>query len=169
MKYKVWMSMKVLCECYYCSEEAFCSLLHKYQNSGGNCCFHIQAQVLLKPWYLSTKLHSATSKTTLITQNMTIRMTTYYVCVSHTYSASLTYSHSCTFTHSLICKHVRTHLWHILQTLVPSSLYLLQTCWFTHVQQLYQSGIHQTVGSCPIYSLSKTSFLLHLDTSSRRN
>jgi len=68
--------LKVLCECYYCFEVALCSFVQKYQNSGGNCCFHIQAQVLLKPWHISTKLHSATSKTTVITQNMTIRLIT---------------------------------------------------------------------------------------------
>jgi len=76
------LSLKVLCECYNCFEVALCSFVQKYQNSGGNCCFYIQAQVLLKPWYLSTKLHTATSKTTVISQNMTIRLNLMFV--SHT-------------------------------------------------------------------------------------
>lgn len=70
------LSLEVLCECYYCFEVALCSLVPKYQTSGGNCCFHIQAHILMKPWYLSTKLHSATSRTTVITQNMAIRLIT---------------------------------------------------------------------------------------------
>ena len=61
------LPLKVLCECSHCFEVAMCSFVQKYQNSGGNCCFNSQAQVLLKPWYLPTKLHSATSKTTVIT------------------------------------------------------------------------------------------------------
>lgn len=90
-------------------------------------------------------------------------------CSSLIHNALLTFSHSHTLslTHSFanMCMHTQ----HILKTLVPSSLYLLQTCWFTHVQQLYQPGIHQTECSRPLYSLSKTSFHFHLDISSRRN
>ena len=31
------LSLKVMCECYYCFEVELYSLVQKYQNSGGNC------------------------------------------------------------------------------------------------------------------------------------